>query len=67
MRPGQPSHQDLVGVAQSAFQGQRQLSDVGCDELGLGDDGRSLVQTFLPDLPVLVLDFRYKVGCDLVT
>lgn len=60
-------HQDLVGVAESSFQGQRKLSQVSCDELGLRDDGCSLVQTLLPDLPVLVPDLRHQVTCDLVT
>lgn len=61
------SHQDLIGVAESSFQSQRKLSDVGRDEFGLGDDGSSFIQTLLPDLPVLVLDFRHQAGRDLIT
>ena len=59
--------QDLVGLSESFLQGQRQLSDVGGDELGLRYDGLHLFQPLLPGLPVLIANFRHEVGRDLVT
>jgi len=61
------AHQDLVGVSESRLQGQRQVAHVGRDELGLRDDGRSLLQTLLPDLPVLIPNFGQQITGDLVT